>query len=97
MNYEEVAKLLGAASHQTRLRILSTLTERSSTGQDLANLLGIPRTSLQKHLDYLARERLIVFDESLQRYRLDNADGLRRILAAAPELFPKAPKLPDDL
>lgn len=94
---QSIAKLLSAGGHETRLRILHRLEERATSGQELADLLGLRRQTLQKHLQTLSDAGLITFDPSMRRYRLHDSDAARRLLGVAPEIFPPPPRLPSDV
>ncbi|MFW6012196.1 MAG: winged helix-turn-helix domain-containing protein [bacterium] len=97
LDLDQLADLLQAGSNPFRLQILKRLRERPSNGQELADLLGRGRTTVQRHIDTLVHRGLITFDPDRRQYRISNPELVSRLLGVAPELFPPPPSLPDDV
>lgn len=92
MDLKETTKLYGALSDETRLRLLFVLSQGEFCVQDLTGILGMPQSTISRHLGVLdavdlvksRRERTRVF------YSLREPAGAihQRVLQCVQQVFP---------
>ncbi len=78
---KEIAKLLKAIANETRLMILSYISENRLSVSDLQSLIKISQPALSQHLAKLRDEEIIIAEKEGQTiyYRIRNTDLLKVI------------------
>ena len=59
MELRDTTKLYGALADETRIRILFALSRSQLCVQDLTNILGIPQSTVSRHLNILGNVDLV--------------------------------------